>query len=66
MACLFLGYASCIIAYKFLVAVYVDTNMKSCDATFFEHIFPIKDLHSSSRFSSEITLVHNTPAEDIE
>ena len=29
--------------------------MKSRDATFFENIFAMKDMHSTSRFSSEIT-----------
>ena len=29
--------------------------MESRDATFFENIFPMKDMHSTSRFSSEIT-----------
>jgi hypothetical protein len=56
--CVFLGYASCSIAYRFLVVksevpdVYVDTIMESRDATFFEHIFPMKDIHSNSRYSS--------------
>jgi hypothetical protein len=49
--CIFLGYASCSIAYRFLVVktdapdVYVDTIIESCDATFFENIYPVK-LHS--------------------
>jgi hypothetical protein len=68
MNCVFLGYVSCSIPYIFLVVkskvpdVYVDTIMESRDATFFEHIFPMKDLRSNSRYSSEITPVHNTPA----
>jgi hypothetical protein len=68
----FLGYASYSIAYGFLVVkskvsnMYVDTIMESHDATFFEHIFPTKDLHSNSRHSSGITLVHNTPVENFE
>jgi hypothetical protein len=67
--CVFLGYASCSIAYRFLVVksevpdVYVDTIMESCDATLFEHIFPMKDIHSNSRYSSEITPKHSTPIE---
>jgi hypothetical protein len=67
MNCVFLGYVSCNIPYIFLVVkskvpgVYVDTIMESHDATFFEHIFPMKDLRSNSRYSSEITHVHNTP-----
>jgi hypothetical protein len=56
--CVFLGYASCSIAYRFLVVkyevldVYVDTIMGSRDATFFEHIFPMKVIHNNSRYSS--------------
>jgi hypothetical protein len=46
--------------------VYVDTIMESHDATFFEHIFPMKDIHSNSRYSSEITPEHNTPIEIFE
>jgi hypothetical protein len=48
--CVFLGYASCSIAYRFLVVksevpdVYVDTITESRDATFFEHIFPVGGL----------------------
>jgi hypothetical protein len=61
MDCVFLGYASCSIAYRVLVVksevpdVYVDTIMESRDATFFEHIFPMKEIHNNSRYSSEIT-----------
>jgi hypothetical protein len=53
--CVFVGYTSCSIAYRFLVVksevhdVYVDTIMESHDATFFEHIFIMKDIHSNSR-----------------
>jgi hypothetical protein len=70
--CIFLGYASCSIAYKLLVVksevsdVYVDTIMESRDATFFEHMFPMKDIHRNSRYSSEITPKHNTPVESFE
>jgi hypothetical protein len=59
--CVFLGYAPRSIAYRFLIVksdvpdMYVDTIMDSRDATFFENIFPMKDMHSKSRFSSEIT-----------
>jgi hypothetical protein len=72
MDCVFLGYASCSIAYRFLLVkfevpdVYVDTIMESCDATFFEHIFLIKDIHRNSRYSSKITPKHNTPIESFE
>jgi hypothetical protein len=70
--CVFLGYALCSIAYRFLVVksevsdVYVDTIMESRDATFFEHIFLMKDIHSNSRYSSEITSEHSTPVESFE
>jgi hypothetical protein len=70
--CVFLGYASYSIAYKFLVVksevpdVYVDTIMESHDATFFEHIFPMKDIHINSRYSSKITPEHNTHVESFE
>ena len=59
--CVFLGYAQRSIAYRFLVVkskipdVLVDTIMESRDATFFENIFPMKNMHSTSRFSFEIT-----------
>jgi hypothetical protein len=46
--------------------MYVDTIMESRDATFFEHIFPMKDIHSNSRYSSEITPEHSTPVESSE
>ena len=52
----FLGYAQRSIAYKFLVVksqipdVHVDTIMEYRDATFFENIFPMKDMHSTPRF----------------
>jgi transposase InsO family protein len=58
--CVFLRYTQSSIAYRFLVVksevleMHVDTIMKSHDATFFEHIFPMKDMHSNSRFSSYI------------
>jgi hypothetical protein len=70
--CVFLGYASCSIAYRFLVVkfegpdVYVDTIMESRDATFFEHIFQMKDIHSNSRYSCEITPEHSTLIESSE
>jgi len=34
--------------------MYVNTIMESCDATFFENIFPMKDMHSTSKFSFEL------------
>ena len=35
--------------------MHVDTIMESRDAIFFENIFPMKDMHRNSRFSTEIT-----------
>jgi hypothetical protein len=72
MDCVFLGYASCSISYRFLVVkfevhdVYVDTIMESHVATSFEHIFPLKEIRSNSRYSSVITSKHNTPVESFE
>jgi hypothetical protein len=40
--------------------------IESCDATFFKHIFPLKDFHSNSRYSYEITRVHNTTVKNFE
>src|SRR6266542_1349388 len=34
--------------------MHVDTIMESRDATFFQNMFPMKDMHSISKFSSEI------------
>jgi hypothetical protein len=67
--CVFLGYAHHSIAYRFLVVkskvldMHVDTIMESRDAIFFENIFPIKDMHSNTRFSSEIAPDFTTPIE---
>jgi hypothetical protein len=58
--CIFLVYAQWSIGYRFLVVksevpdMHVDTIMESRDATFFENMFPIKDMHSTARFSSKI------------
>jgi hypothetical protein len=47
--CVFLGYAHHSIAFRFLVIkseipdVHVDTFLESCDVTFFENIFPMKN-----------------------
>ena len=54
--CVFLEYAQRSIAYRFLVVkseipdVHVDSIMESHDAIFFENIFPMKDMYSTSRF----------------
>ena len=48
--CVFLGYAHHNIAYRFVVVkseapyVMVDTILESRDATFFENIFPMRDI----------------------
>ena len=72
----FLGYAHQSIAYRFLVVkskvldMHVDTIMESCDATFFENIFPMKDMRSNTRFSSKIapdfTIPIESPVESFE
>ena len=72
----FLGYAHHSIAYRFLVVkskvpdMHVDTIFESRDATFFENIFPMKDMCSNARFSSEIapdfTLPIESPIESFE
>jgi len=70
--CVFLGYAQRSIAYRFLVVksevpdVHVDIIMESRDAIFFENIFPLKDMHSNSRFSTEITPQPAAPIESSE
>ena len=52
--CVFLGYAFHSIGYRFLVVksevphMHVVTIMESNDATFFEDIFPMKDMATSS------------------
>ena len=70
--CVFLGYAHRSIAYRFLVVksfvldVYVDTILESRDAIFFENVFPMKDMRSTSRFSSELISEPSTPVESSE
>ena len=70
--CVFLGYAQRSITYRFLVVksnvldMHVDTIMESRDAIFFEYIFSMKDMHSISRFSSEIILEPVAPIESSE
>jgi hypothetical protein len=43
--------------------MHVDTIMESRDAIFFENIFPMKDMHSNTRFSSEIAPDFTIPIE---
>jgi hypothetical protein len=58
--CIFLGYTQRSIGYRFLVVksevpdMHVDIIMKSCDATFFGNMIPMKVMHNTARFSSEI------------
>jgi hypothetical protein len=60
MNCIFLAYAHHIIAYRFLVIksevsdVYVDTFLESHDVTFFDNIFPMKNLHNMSRLPENV------------
>ena len=46
--------------------MHVDSIMESHDATFFENIFPMKDMRSTSRFSSELISEPSTPVESSE
>ena len=46
--------------------MHVDTIMESRDATFFENIFPMKDMHSFARISSEINTESSTSSENFE
>ena len=52
----FPGYGQRSIDYRFLVVksevldMHVDSIMESRDAIFFENIFPMKDMYSTSRF----------------
>jgi hypothetical protein len=58
--CIFLGYAHHNIAYKYFMIksevpnVYVGTCIESCDVTFFENIFPMKNLHGMSRLPENV------------
>src|SRR6266498_4032123 len=67
-----LGYAQRSIAYRFLVVksevpdMHVDTIMESRDATFFENMFPMKDMHSTVKISSEIFPESSTSSEYFE
>ena len=59
--CINLGYAKNSVGYRFLVVKSevpdqkIGTIMESKDATFFEDIFPMKDMQSTSRQESEET-----------
>jgi hypothetical protein len=69
MDCIFIGYAHNSIAYRFLVVkskvpdMHVDIVFESRDAIIFENIFPMKDICSNARFSSEIALDFTIPIE---
>jgi hypothetical protein len=64
--CIFLGSIHHSITYRFSVIksevsdVYVDTFIESHDVTFFENIFPMKNLHSMSRLPKNV-IVGTTP-----
>ena len=70
--CIFLGYAQRSICYRFLVVksevpdMHVDTILESRDATFFENMFPMKDMHSTARVSSEIFAESSTSVDTSE
>ena len=70
--CVFLGYAQRSICYRFLVVkseipdMHVDTILESRDATFFENMFPMKDMHSIARISSEIFTESSTSVDHSE
>ena len=61
MDCVNLGYTKNIVGYRFLVVKSqvpdqkVGTIMESKDATFFEDIFPMRDMQSTSRLESDET-----------
>ena len=61
MDCITLGYAKNSVGYRFLVVksevpdVKVGTIMESKDATFFEDIFPMRDMQNTYRLESEET-----------
>ena len=46
--------------------MHVDTIMESRDATFFENIFPLKDMHSNSKFLTKMTPQPAAPIESSE
>jgi hypothetical protein len=58
--CICLGNAHHSIVYRFLVVksvvddVYVDTFLESFDVTFFDNIFPMKNLHNMSRLLENV------------
>jgi hypothetical protein len=70
--CVFLGYAQRSIAYRFLVVksdvpdMHVDTIMESDYAMFFENMFPMKDMQSTTRFYTKITSESIAPVESSE
>jgi hypothetical protein len=58
--CVFLGYAHHSTAYRFLVIkseipdVHIDTFLESCDVTFFENIFPMKNSYDMSSLPTNV------------
>jgi hypothetical protein len=70
--CIFLGYAHHSIAFRFLVIksdvshIYFNTFLESHGVTFFDNIFPMKNLHSMSRFPKNVIADTNPkPSENI-
>jgi hypothetical protein len=70
--CAFFGYVYHSIGYRFLVIkseiemsdIYVNMFLESRDVTFFENIFPMKDLHGMSRLP--INVIADTTPEHFE
>jgi hypothetical protein len=58
--CVFLGYAHHSTAYRFLVIkseipdMHIDTFLESCDVTFFENIFPMKNSYDMSSLPANV------------
>jgi hypothetical protein len=58
--CIFLGYAHHSTGYRFLVIkseipdVHIDTFLESCDVTFFENIFPMKNSYGMSSLLANV------------
>jgi hypothetical protein len=70
--CIFLGYTQRSIGYRFLVVksevpdMHVDIIMESCDATFFGNMIPMKVMHNTARFSSQIIPESSTSDDNFE
>src|SRR5438105_11868018 len=62
--CIFLQYVQRSIAYRFLAVKILLWSLVM--QYFFENMFPMKDMHNTSRFSSEIIPKHVAPIESSE